>query len=310
MTGSWRGWCNMKPEEAKEKFGKEVVNKDDNVEWRPNHNAIRGACLKWAKERESIVTDGEEHDASVYVDDVWEWLEDKLGEGFSEVFNSDERFPQHGFNRVEIKTLENILNSFYENNDDYQEEIDRCWYVIDANLSVGLDGRCELCGLIRMSPKSRVEEFFFQAGAGDEHIPDKGGGPDEEAYKHYMKRWVLEVDWISSEENEASPEAMANAWLDWMAENMFNVPRALAFGSGASYAEVLNTPRRNEIELWAKEIWQNDDEVKRIANGKWNNKDFGTAVESEDEEEEDDGLRWVNKQDETKKSGQMTLGDL
>ena len=300
----------MKPEEAKEKFGKEVVNKDDNVEWRPNHNAIRGACLKWAKERESIIADDPEHDASEYVDDVWEWLEDKLGEGFSEVFNSDERFPQHGFNRVEIKTLENILNSFYENNEKYQEEIDRCWHVIDANLSVGLDGRCELCGLIRMSPKSRLEEFFFQAGSGDEYIADKGGGPDKEAYKHYMKRWVLEVNWIDSEEDEASPEAMANAWLDWMGEYMFRVPRALAFGSGASYAEVLNTPRRNEIELWGRELWENDDEVERIVNGKWNNKDFGSPDIDEEEEEEDSGLNKVGGDNGTKKSGQMTLGDL
>ena len=308
----------MTPEEAREKFGKEVRRDNGEVVWQPHPNKVRGMLLSYARMRDNIPSKFEEPQASEYIEGVWEWLRAKLGDGFGAIFQTHEPSPSGRFDRIGKDNLERFADGFYENNEEFRSLIDEAWDYRDDDNSVSSGSDTEenikprndtLFGLEDTSPKNIIEKFFEQPDDYDEDsmLPQKGD-PLPSAYKGFMKRYAMRTDRISSDVTSPDAEAFVDAFLDVMIEDYINEEGAIVIYDGSRYGECFSSPYHHEVVEWVREMWQEDDEFKRNVMEKWNKE----VVDGEEDGEGESRLSKVgasNKTGNKGKRGQQSLGD-
>lgn len=266
---------------ARDKYGSEYVGDDEEVHWSPNYNKVRGMVVRYAHAKDCIYCQSEAHSASEYVDDVWEWLGEKLGDGFHAVFESDEPSPSGEFDRVTKNKLESVIEGLYENNEDYVDVFDEKVEVVDDEDSYGngcdetprkIDEDTTIHESVRILYKGDMGRFPSRAPSHAE--------PDVDSYKYNMKEFAKDVDGIPSSDDSPSAEEFVRCWLSYLDEFVLSgvghVCMEFLSGSTANWT----VTGMDEIVQWSKEMWSDDDEFRSIVCEKWGD-DIGIEEESD-----------------------------
>lgn len=256
-------------QEAREKYGDIVVNTDGNEVWRPDRNKVRGMIQSFVRAREQIEGATPEPHSSEYIDELWQWLREKMGEGFEAVFQGDEMSPSGKFDRMSKKKLADVAQSFYESNPEFQNEFYQKWVQIKLEDET-------VTGLEEMTHKMAAEEFRIVEEDEYDMIPNPAEDIDTEAYKKWMKEYALSVESI---DKRGSPNAedFVDSWLSYLEGSVFNTLQVVCREDGGKYNDMFVVPDYSEVVGFARWLWSEDSEFREAVKEKWGRDDSGSG---------------------------------
>jgi len=308
----------MKVEEERERFGKESSNDESKTMWEPNPNKVRGMVMKYARTRDVIQGESDSPDVDEYIDDLWQWLQDKLGEGFEAVFQGDEMSPSGRFDRIGKDNLKGFTAELYKSNEDYRETVYEKWETVENDTGEGASGEDDgfpaegvtgdLAALAEMGHNDSILEFFVSDESKGPGLRNQKEEPAVGMYKHYMVEYAIQVNGIPADAREPSAEAFIDEWTNWLAEYIFKTDKCIMKEDSSKYKHLFVTPVKSDVVSWAKELWQSNDRFRENVKDKW-----GDSYSEQDTElTGDEGLPDMNRPSmgkEKQKRGQVKIGD-
>jgi len=308
----------MKVSEARDKFGREAVNDAGEKVWEPDPNKVRGMVMRYARTRDVITGPSDKPEAEYYIDDLWQWLQDKLGDGFEGIFQGDEMSPSGKFDRIGKDNLKGFTEDLYKNNDKFKEQVDDKWTVDSGRDSsdgddsdsdfVGDGVTGDLAALSEMGHDDRVLEFFVLSEEQGPGLRGKKEAPSVGMYKHYMIEYAIQVNGIPAKGSEPSAEAFVEEWVDWLGEHVYNTTGCIVQDDSSKYNDMFETPTYSEVVEWAKDLWKKNDRFKKELKRKWG-QPYGSGGVDASNAGSLKPIQRPSRDKEKKRQGQVTLGD-
>ena len=310
--------CGMKVDEVREKFGREVTNDEGHSVWEPNPNKVRGMIMKHARVCDEITGSSDEPDVEHYIDDLWEWLQQKLGGGFEGLFQGDEMSPSGRFDRIGKDNLKGFTENLYKKNDDYRSLVNEKWTVVHSTGDDASDGgddnvvgegvTGDLAALSEMGHDDKILEFFVLTEEPGPGLRGKKKAPAVGMYKHYMTEYAIQVNGIPSSQSEPSAEAFVDEWIEWLKEFIFNTEKCIVSYEADKYNDMFVCPMKADVVEWARELWQKNELFRRNVKEKWGgsykdtdvNNDSGSSLSK---------IKRPEMRSKKKRKGQVKLGD-
>lgn len=297
----------MDKETARDKFGKMVENEDGTERWMAEPNKIRGIIVRWARDVDEIRAPAEDPEPPHYIGDLWEWTEEKLGDGFEGVFRGEEMSPSGKFDRVSEDRMMTYCDGLYGNNKEFTEIIDEKWVhdeeaerydefdPVDVDLS-GEMGRYEA-----------VHHFYEGTNKRYPAMPNKQAEPDISTYKYHMKRHAVTAQGIPHDDDEPSAEAFVESWVEYLRQDVFVTAIHIVSNSddpgGSGQWPV---PTKEQVAKWARELWSDDDEFRENLIEKWGDE---RAEPTDGDNMKEKKISAAQKDKSRNKRGQQSLGD-
>jgi hypothetical protein len=248
----------------------------------------------------------ESHDAAEYVEDSWQWLSEKMGDGFGGVFVSDDPSPSGKFDRVTKDKFVEIVNEFYESNEEYRELVDEVWEYNDTEEEdgVGEDRPPLEDDGVRLFDSTHI--FYDGHNGSKASLPDADAEPDVSAFKYYMKMYAVNTDGIPSDDDSPSADAFVDEWLDYIEREALTYTVHICSDRSERHGGPWNIPTHDDISCWAREMFKNDSEFKENVLEKW-----GVEIEDDDEKEEPEPheVSEPQKKRKVKREKQSGIGD-
>jgi hypothetical protein len=274
--------------------------------------------MKHARSCDEITGPTEEPDIEHYIDDLWQWLQDKLGDGFEGLFQGDEMSPSGRFDRIGKDNLKGFTRNLYENKADYHNTVNDKWNQVDDDdgspddvdvdnfVGEGVTG--DLATLANSGHSEQILEFFVideDAGPG---VGDKKKAPAVGMYKHYMTEYAIQVNGIPATSESPNAEDFVEEWIDWLTEYIFHTEKCIVIRESDKFNNMFVTPTENDVVGWAKELWKQSELFRNKLKDKW-----GQPYAEQDIKTEGSGsLTKLNRPDmgtRRKKKGQVKIGD-
>jgi len=317
----------MTPEEARDMFGELHETEDSEApQWEADMDKIRAAIMKWASEVDSIDATAREFSGPACVDHCWEWLHERLGEGFKAVFQKGWYQGSESFDRVGKSQVAGNIETMYSARDDFQQLVDEKWREVVPDFSnitdeadgialdVGTEEQAKQIEDNRGQQASR--EFFvteYREGTEDydpitgehDHFVDRIE-PDVSQYKYHYKRYVMGAKTIQADGDSPNAAGFVESFADWLDSDTSVDSEWVVGGDGLGEKGVWDVPTREDAVGWARELWQNDEMFREHLKMKWNREVEG------DETTNDDivSLNEEYKNRSREKKGQQKLGDM
>lgn len=301
----------MTPEEARERFGSKVnkIVGEETVEiWHYDNPKIRGLIVKWANDVEEISATQEEFSGGACVDDFWEWVSGKMGEGFNAVFQEGWYESSGEFDRVSKGAVVKAIENLYENKEDFADNIDSKWSI--ANPVIRHDSRKEQISELETNKRQQaanefyvVEDMDTSTDMVDRIIPDVS------AYKYHMKMWALSGETIQAGSDSPNADDFVSEFKGWIdAETSIDSEWVIDDGDGPKY-DFFKIPSKDDVAQWCRDMWKNDEGFRRAVKKKWNREVETDEDEEEEEHSNVDSLNDMYKKRDREKRGQRNIGE-
>jgi len=297
----------MDKETARDKFGETVENEDGTESWMPQPNKIRGIIVRFVRDVDEIRAPVEEPEPAEYIDELWEWTREKLGDGFEGVFRGEEMSPSGKFDRVSQEKLMTYCDGLYGSNKEFTEVLDEKWvYDEDAQSYDEFDPvDVDLSG--EMGRHEAVHHFYDGVNSTYPAMPDGDSEPDISTYKYHMKRYAVTAEGIPHEDDEPSAEAFVESWMSYLRDDIFvTAIHLVSNGTDSGQTSGWPVPSKDDVSQWARELWQEDDEFRENLIEKWGDE---RAEPTQDESVDKKKVSAAQKDRKRSKRGQQSLGD-
>lgn len=298
----------MNKEEARQKFGQTYEDESGNQRWEIDHNKLRGMFLKYSRDVEYLEGPSDWPDAKHWMAHFWSWVKDKIGTGYKGILQCPEPSPSGRFDRLGQSEAARVANTYYENHDEFKENMDSVWEENDNIVDIPEAGHGYGETMENADVKEVIEAFFNIYEGHNNALAVRRQSHSVRAYKYHIKQWVFECKSIKTHEPSPNAEALIDEWVQWLGSKVLDLERPIVTPEGEDNVTREPIPDKAQIVEWCRELWQESDQFRGHVKEKWN-KSLSDGDDDTPEPEEMTSLRKGIDVGKSQNQGQTGIGD-
>lgn len=275
----------MEFEEARARFHDgEWDSEDDQQEWEPDMSKVRGAVMKWAKEKDTISGLAPEPEMRSVQADIKAWLKDRLGDGAHAVIRTHD-YSRAGFERLSADDLGRSAVALYANNDEFRSIVDDKWAEgVPDSVDEGEDSGAGDY-ISRASGTDVISDFFHVYDDSNMDSHQSRYEPKDYRFKYFIKRYVMECTGIPADTDSPGARELATCWVDWIRDELDTVDGYLVHRDRQGDPPGGHSITVSNIEEWCRELWEEDTMFREHVIEKWGVSVDDSEADSDDEPE-------------------------